>query len=70
METTNKHRKHFKFSFQEEYCICPECGKRIPHIRGERCRSQSCPQCGTKMLREGSFYYQQWLNENKEKTER
>jgi uncharacterized paraquat-inducible protein A len=69
METTRKHRKQYKFSFQEKYCICPECGERLPHVPGKRCRSQSCPRCGTKMYREGSFHYQQWLKRNKEKIE-
>ena len=67
MESNRKHRKQFRFSQKERYCICPECGERIPHVRGEPCREQSCPQCGTKMYREGSFHHQQWLKKNKEK---
>jgi len=34
------------------YCICPKCGKRVPHGRGVPCYSLSCPGCGTKMVRE------------------
>jgi hypothetical protein len=32
-------------------CICPECGRREPHIVGQRCIDQTCPECGTKMIR-------------------
>ena len=34
-------------------CVCPECGKRIPHETGVPCYRVRCPECGTKMLREG-----------------
>ena len=33
-------------------CICPNCGKKIMHDPGIPCYSLSCPQCGTKMIRE------------------
>jgi hypothetical protein len=33
-------------------CICPKCGKRIPHTVGYRCFDQTCPACGTRMVRE------------------
>jgi predicted RNA-binding Zn-ribbon protein involved in translation (DUF1610 family) len=33
-------------------CVCPNCGKKIMHDPGVPCYSISCPQCGTKMIRE------------------
>jgi len=32
-------------------CVCPSCGKRIPHRRGVPCYSETCPECGQKMTR-------------------
>lgn len=69
METDSKQRRHKKFYSADEYCICPECGERILHVKGEPCRSQPCPKCGKKMYREGSYHHQQWLKKNQEKTE-
>jgi hypothetical protein len=33
-------------------CVCPKCGHKEPHIAGQRCIDQICPECGTKMTRE------------------
>jgi hypothetical protein len=33
-------------------CVCPKCGKKVPHVAGQRCIDMSCPDCGTKMVRE------------------
>ncbi|MBN2388569.1 MAG: hypothetical protein JXB85_16250 [Anaerolineales bacterium] len=33
-------------------CICPKCGKKIPHTPGTRCVDKTCPDCGTRMIRE------------------
>jgi len=33
-------------------CICPKCGKKVPHVAGQRCIDQNCPECGTRMVRE------------------
>jgi hypothetical protein len=33
-------------------CVCPHCGKKVPHVAGQRCIDQVCPDCGTKMVRE------------------
>ncbi|MGD8786836.1 MAG: hypothetical protein PVJ60_05390 [Phycisphaerales bacterium] len=33
-------------------CVCPKCGKKVPHIVGEPCNRQGCPECGTIMTRE------------------
>ena len=39
---------------QEDYCVCPQCGKRVQHSRGTPCSQMECPKCGTRMIREGS----------------
>lgn len=41
-------------------CVCPHCGGRPPHRRGTPCQNERCPECGAKMLREGSWDYQLW----------
>jgi len=33
-------------------CVCPGCGKQVPHQRGVPCTSMECPDCGTRMTRE------------------
>jgi len=35
----------------EGNCVCPKCGKKVPHMAGQRCVDQVCPACGTKMIR-------------------
>jgi len=35
------------------YCLCPACGVREAHQPGTPCRRLSCPECGTKLVREG-----------------
>jgi predicted DNA-binding protein (UPF0251 family) len=50
-------------------CICVHCSTRIPHIQGQPCKEQICPQCGKKMMREGSYHHQLYLqkqNQGKE----
>jgi uncharacterized protein len=39
-------------------CICVSCIVRIPHIEGKPCNENVCPQCGKKMMREGSYHHQ------------
>lgn len=34
------------------YCVCPNCGHKVPHQAGVPCYQTNCPQCGTKMVRE------------------
>jgi hypothetical protein len=40
------------------HCVCPKCNNETPHVRGTPCQQERCPQCGTKMLREGSHHHQ------------
>ncbi len=32
-------------------CVCPQCGKTLPHGRGTPCIQVKCPDCGTQMTR-------------------
>jgi DNA-directed RNA polymerase subunit RPC12/RpoP len=32
-------------------CVCPKCGKTVPHQVGVPCTRVACPDCGTKMTR-------------------
>ena len=42
-------------------CICVHCNTIIPHAKGKPCRENVCPQCGKKMMREGSYHHQLYL---------
>lgn len=34
------------------FCICAKCGEKIPHLRGVKCTTLKCPNCGKPMVRE------------------
>jgi len=34
------------------FCVCPNCGYRVPHTVGMPCFRQICPKCGSRMIRE------------------
>jgi hypothetical protein len=34
------------------HCVCPQCGHRVPHVRGQPCNEQECPGCGVTMTRD------------------
>lgn len=34
------------------FCVCPACGYREPHERGQPCMQKKCPKCGARMTRE------------------
>jgi predicted DNA-binding protein (UPF0251 family) len=47
------------------HCICPKCDKRIPHKQGIPCQEEQCPDCGRKMMREGSFHHRKLMEKRK-----
>jgi len=32
-------------------CVCPNCGEKAPHERGNPCFDMKCPKCGSSMTR-------------------
>jgi transcription initiation factor IIE alpha subunit len=50
------------------YCICPKCETRLPHQEGVRCQDARCPQCGAKLLREGSRHWALWQEKKQRKS--
>ena len=34
------------------FCVCSKCGHKVLHVRGEKCTSLKCPECGQTMVRE------------------
>ena len=52
-----KNHKQQHQKCQEGFCICPECGEKIPHQNGLACKEEKCPNCGTKMMREFSYAF-------------
>jgi ssDNA-binding Zn-finger/Zn-ribbon topoisomerase 1 len=47
------------------YCICPKCNYRKEHVPGVPCREERCPNCGSALIREGSFHHQQIMDKKK-----
>jgi len=33
-------------------CVCPNCGRRVPHKRGTPCYQVIYTKCGAKMIRQ------------------
>jgi len=33
-------------------CVCPNCGKVVPHKLGTPCMQMTCPDCGARMTRQ------------------
>lgn len=38
--------------YENEHCICDNCGNITGHKKGEPCRVTTCPNCGSKMRKE------------------
>jgi len=38
-------------NYQDGECVCPNCGYREGHQRGNPCNLKRCNQCGTLMVR-------------------
>lgn len=36
----------------EGFCICPQCGEKVPHKRAIPCYQVKCSKCGSSMTRE------------------
>lgn len=34
------------------FCVCPKCDHKVLHVKGEKCTSLNCPECGHSMVRE------------------
>ena len=34
------------------FCICAKCGEKTAHVRGVKCTTIKCPECGHTMIRE------------------
>jgi predicted amidophosphoribosyltransferase len=51
-------------------CLCPKCGTKIPHRSGVPCQEERCPECGAKMLREGSKHHQLLLAKHAKKQQK
>ena len=39
------------------FCVCLECGMRVPGQRGVTSLEMSCPNCGAVLVREDSPYH-------------
>ena len=31
-------------------CVCPKCGAKVTHARGQPCNQIKCPKCGASMI--------------------
>lgn len=54
----NRNRHQSKGRGSTNSCICPSCGEKIQHKIGKPCRKEQCPKCGSRMVKEDSYYYQ------------
>ena len=49
------------------YCVCPKCGEKTLHHDGIPCQDEQCPNCGAKLLREGSHHHKLFQQKQEEK---
>lgn len=33
------------------FCVCSNCGEKVPHTQGRPCHQKACPKCGAKTTR-------------------
>lgn len=33
------------------FCVCTNCGTKVPHERGTPCSAMTCPQCKSPMIK-------------------
>lgn len=52
------------------FCICPKCGYRKAHGRGIPCQEERCPDCGGKLVREGSYHHEKIVEGQKKALQR
>lgn len=50
------------------FCVCPKCGEKVPHEAGMPCSEVTCPGCGSRMVREGSYHHE--LIKKKKRTDK
>ena len=50
-------------------CVCVHCNTTIPHAKGKPCRETECPNCGKRMMREGGYHHQLFLQKRSEKNQ-
>ena len=46
-------------------CVCPKCDVKVPHRRGLPCQEEQCPNCGVRMMREGSYHHRMLITGKK-----
>jgi len=44
-------RAGFRAASPGGYCICPNCGTKLPHELGVSCSQLTCPKCGAHLTR-------------------
>ena len=51
-------------------CICVHCNIQITKTDGKPCRQNECPECGKKLMKEGSYHHQLYLSKKEEKNQK
>ena len=48
----------------EGQCVCPKCDFVSEHTKSVPCQQEHCPNCGAKLLREGSYHHDLWVKKS------